>query len=223
MRKGGAGQSPAPNHWKNLIFTDHKKKNEPPSFMNDKIAQTTPPVVRCPDKSVVLARGGMGGYLTPPCNLPTNVVAVPPHGGGGQTRSDGSPWGGGGLHHKTVPYYHSVHQLRRVRRQVFPMLFGPSDRSPPMGGGGLQRGGITKGGIRYNNAVWAQLHAYAHFVDGGVGAGQTEAERPGQATAGAVVKKDKPNCTPIPTRCPTNHKVPNGYHCSLHGSCACIA
>ena len=43
----------------------------------------------------------------PTCNLPTNVVTVPPLGGGG-----------GGLHHKTVPQYHSVNQLRRLWRVV---------------------------------------------------------------------------------------------------------
>ena len=41
----------------------------------------------------------------PRCNLPTNVVTVPPHRGGGGDSHEVMvpPLGGGGVHHKTVP------------------------------------------------------------------------------------------------------------------------
>ena len=58
---------------------------------------------------------------------------------------DGSPPRGGGLHHETVPKYHSVNQLWYLWRLVFSMLFGPIDRSPP-GGGGICKGGTLQGG-----------------------------------------------------------------------------
>ena len=52
------------------------------------------------------------------------------------------PWGGGGI----APHTGSTkNYLRRFWGLIFPILFGPSDGSPPRGGGGC------KGGARYHN------------------------------------------------------------------------
>ena len=103
--------------------------------------------------------------LPPPCNLPNNVATVPPGGGGiapqnctivSQCESASAP---------------CKNFLCRLQRLVFSMLFGPSDRSPPVGGD-------YKGGIRYAYAAmfggsfascalictdWSAGQGFAHF------------------------------------------------------------
>ena len=82
-----------------------------------------------------------GGLGNPPCNLPTNVVTVTPHGGRG------------GLHHKTVPQYHSVNQLRHLVKIFFGafgawyfLCFLGQVTVPPQGGGLQKGGGLQEGG-----------------------------------------------------------------------------
>ena len=71
---------------------------------------------------------------------PPNVRPPPPiRGGGGGSPSEGHP---------QPPFQCNLKKnfLRRLRRPVFPMLFGPSD-GPPQGGGGCKGGGgLPKGG-----------------------------------------------------------------------------
>ena len=78
----------------------------------------------------------------------------PPIGGGGGSHQVTVPplkRGGGGVHHKSVPWYHSVNQLRPCKHfslapsapSIF-HAFGRSDGSPPFGGGvSVLRGGLA--------------------------------------------------------------------------------
>ena len=75
----------------------------------------------------------------PPCNLPTNVVMVPPQGGGGIAPQNCTIVSQ--CNSASAPCKISLWCLQPL---VFSMLFGPSDRPAP-GGGGFAGGGLQGG------------------------------------------------------------------------------
>ena len=78
----------------------------------------------------------------------------PPTGGGTVTKRRFPPWGVGGIAPQICNIVSQCksasapckHFLWRLRRLVFPVLSGPSDRSPPWGGRVRKGGRLQKGG-----------------------------------------------------------------------------